>query len=168
MAFIVIGFILFIVAGLLLLRASGKQHEAGLPSGRVVYTDTGAWKRIENPLYDALLHLTGKPDYVVEHNGRQIPVEVKSGYAPAVPYEGHLYQLAAYCLLLEKTSAQRPPFGYLHYRNRTLAIDYTPQLEDSLLDLLAEMRLQERQGEADRSHEDPARCGYRSICDQRL
>lgn len=171
MFFLFLGAVLIVVALALLANAGRKQRETGLPAGRVISADTAEWQPVDKPLYDALLHMVGKPDYLVEHGGKLIPVEVKSAWAPAVPYQGHLYQLAAYCLLVEKSFNRRPPVGYLHYRNRTLSIDYTPQLEHSLLDLLVEMRQQERRGEAPRSHEDPARCarcGFRKLCDQRL
>jgi len=72
---------------------------------------------------------------------------------------------------VKRISGKRPPYGLLHYRNRTFAIDFTPELETSLLELLAEIRQQDKQGEADRSHEEPmrcARCGYRANCTQRL
>ena len=153
------------------IQAARRQRQTGLPAGKVVYSDTGLWREVEKPLFDSLLGLTGRPDYVVDENGRLTPVEVKSTWAPPVPYDSHMYQLAAYCLLVEKKTGVRPAHGLLHYRNRTLSIPYSEDLETRLLDLLAEMRLAERRGAADRSHEDPARCarcGYRSICDQRL
>jgi CRISPR-associated exonuclease Cas4 len=160
-----------VLALLLLWESSRQRRESGLPAGRVIYTDTRPWGEVEKPLYDPVTGLTGKPDYLVEEKGLWIPVEVKSSYAPAAPYQGHVYQLAAYCLLVEKVSGKRPPYGILRYRNRTYAIDYTTEMEESLRDLLDEMRLAERRGEADRSHEEPARCarcGYRSTCDQKL
>jgi len=162
----------FVLLALVLLWLSKRQRqESGLPAGRVIYSDTRAWGKVEKPFYDAMLGLTGKPDYLVEQNGVSIPVEVKSGWAPPEPYEGHIYQLAAYCLLVKQTTGKRPPYGLLHYRNRTFAIDFTPELETSLMELLVEMRRQDKQGEADRSHEEPlrcARCGYQGSCDQRL
>ena len=155
-----------------LLFISGRQrHRLGLPGGRVVYTDTRAWGPVEKPLYDPHLELTGKPDYLVEHGEFIIPIEVKSGRAPAEPYDTHIFQLAAYCRLVEQSMGKRPPYGILHYSNQTFAIDYTPELESALLDILAQMRIQERRGEADRSHDQPGRCahcGYRQHCDQRL
>ena len=166
-----LGVVLALAALLLLWQGARRRSAAGLPAGRVIYTDTRAWGKVEKPLVDALHGLTGKPDYIVEHNGGWIPVEVKSAYAPPVPYDSHLYQLAAYCLLIERTSGKRPPYGILQYRNRTYAIDYTPELEAGLKDLLVEMRQEERLEESHRSHEDPARCarcGYRGACDQRL
>jgi len=163
--------IVLLIGLVLLWQAARRQKDSGLPEGRVIYADTGAWGRVEKPLYDPVTALTGKPDYLVEHNGFSIPVEVKSAFSPPAPREGHVFQLAAYCLLVEHVTGKRPPYGILHYRNRTYAIDYTPALEADLRDLLGEMRIDERRGECDRSHDEPARCarcGFRSTCDQRL
>jgi CRISPR-associated exonuclease Cas4 len=164
------GLLLFLAIGLLWLAAR-QRRASGLPAGRVVAADMGSWRRLEKPLYDPATGLAGKPDYILEQNGAFIPVEVKSTWAPAQPYDGHLFQLAAYCLLLERNGRPRPPYGILHYRNRTFAIDYTAVLEEHLLNLLDAIHTQQRHGEADRSHEQPtrcARCGYRQACDQRL
>jgi CRISPR-associated exonuclease Cas4 len=161
-----------VVLALLLFRQSARQRrETGLPQGRVAYSDTGVWQRVEIPLYDPKYRLTGKPDYVVRQGEDYIPVEVKSAWASSAPYEGHVFQLAAYCRLVEQTYHRRPAYGILKYRNRSFEIDYTPELEAALLETLAEMQQAERRGEPDRSHEEPgrcARCGYRSICNQRL
>jgi len=151
---------------------SGKQRrEAGLPGGRVIYTDTGGWGAVERPLYYPPLKLTGKPDYLVRQNGILIPVEVKPGRAPEAPYDSHIFQLASYCLLVEKTYGKRPPYGIIHYNNRNFAVDYTPELEFTLMDMLADMRRDEIKDDVDRSHEQVtrcARCGYRNLCDQSL
>ena len=98
-------------------------------------------------------------------------MEVKSSRVVSAPYDAHIYQLAAYCLLIQRRFGKRPPYGILHYPNRTFAIDYTPQLETALLDLLSEMHARERRTDLSRSHQFPERCrgcGYRSICDQSL
>jgi CRISPR-associated exonuclease Cas4 len=163
---------LFLLSALLIFWIAGRQRRAsGLPSGRIIYTDTEGWGKVEKPLYDPISGLTGKPDYLVEENDHLIPVEVKSGRAPNLPHDSHIYQLAAYCLLVERTYGQRPPYGILRYRDRSFSIDYTAELERELEDLLDTMRMQERRGEAGRSHNEPARCarcGYRDYCDQRL
>jgi CRISPR-associated exonuclease Cas4 len=163
---------LFLLCLILLWRSGRAQKAAGLPGGRVIYTDTRAWgNKVEKPMYDASLGLTGKPDYLVEQKGRTIPVEVKSGRAPAAPYDSHIYQLAAYCLLVEKTTGNRPPYGIIHYENRDFAIDYTRELESALLDILADIRRDERRDEVDRSHESGARCskcGFRNVCEQKI
>jgi CRISPR-associated exonuclease Cas4 len=164
--------VLILVAVLLFWQAGRQRKTSGLPGGRIIYTDTRAWGAVEKPLYDPVLNLTGKPDYLVKQSdGQIIPVEVKTGRTPTVPYDSHIFQLAVYCLLVERSLGKRPAYGLLHYPGRTFSIDYTPTLESSLLDSLAEMRQQERRGEAARSHDQPARCarcGYRTTCDQRL
>jgi CRISPR-associated exonuclease Cas4 len=161
-----------LILGIVLLWQSNRQRgQAGLPGGRIIYTDTRAWGEVEKPLVDHSLGLTGKPDYLVERDGTIIPVEVKSGRTPAAPYDSHIFQVAAYCLLVEKTYGKRPPYGIIHYPNRDFAVDYTNQLESSLLDQLAEIRRDEVRSNVPRSHEDAARCrgcGFRKICDQSL
>jgi CRISPR-associated exonuclease Cas4 len=151
---------------------SGRQRRAsGLPGGRVIYTDTHAWGKVEKPFFDRDLGLTGKPDYLVEQNGRVIPIEVKTGRTPEAPYDAHIFQVAAYCYLVQKTTGKRPPYGILHYPGRDFAVDYTPQLENALLDLIADMRIDQHHLEVQRSHEDEQRCrhcGFRDGCDQRL
>ena len=164
LALLLLAFVLFFISG-------RQQRRAGLPGGRVVYADTGGWAKVEKPLFDRELGLTGKPDYLVEQGGRLIPVEVKSGRTPEAPYDSHIFQLAAYCRLVEATTGKRPPHGILHYPDRNFAVDYTPQLESALFDLLAELRRDERRAQVHRSHEDGhrcRRCGFRELCDERL
>lgn len=163
--------LLLLVAVLLFWQSDQERKQTGLPGGRVVYTDTRGWGAVDKPLYDSKLRLTGKPDYLVERGGQIIPVEVKSGRAPTAPYDSHIYQLASYCLLVERTMGRTPPYGIIHYENRDFAIDYTPELKSALLDILGEMRRDARRLDVDCSHESPARCGgcgYRKICDQSL
>ena len=96
---------------------------------------------------------------------------MKSGWTPDAPRQGHVFQLAAYCLLVERTTGKRPPYGLIAYRNRTFAVDYTPQLEQQLTGLLDEMHRQEGAAEVHRSHEEAARCaacGYRGVCNEKL
>jgi CRISPR-associated exonuclease Cas4 len=167
-----LSFALLLLALFLFWQSSRQHQEAGLPGGRVIYTDTRAWGApLEQPLYSKEMGLTGKPDYLVEQNGQIIPIEVKSGRAPESPYDSHIYQLAAYCLLVEKIYGKRPPYGIIHYPSRDFAVDYTPALESALLDLLAEMRRDENRTEVNCSHAEPSRCrrcGYRMECEQKL
>ena len=163
--------ILFLIAIILFWLSSRQRRAAGLPGGRVIYTDTRGWGKLEQPLFYASLGLTGKPDYLVQQNGQIIPVEVKSGRAPEAPYDSHIFQLASYCLLVEKTYGKRPPYGIIHYNDRDFAVDYTGELESRLLDILVEMKRDASRGDVPRSHDQAsrcARCGYRRVCDQRL
>jgi CRISPR-associated exonuclease Cas4 len=168
---LILAFIIFILALVLLWQANRSQRAIGLPAGRVIYSDTQGWGPVEQPLYDADLGLVGKPDYIVEAGGQVIPVEVKSSPVATAPYDAHIFQLAAYCLLVQRHYGKRPRYGILHYPNRTYAIDYTAKLEAQLLKLLDEMHTQERRKDLPRSHNSAARCsrcGFRAICNQRL
>lgn len=170
MEFILAG-LLAVVAIVLIWLGSRGQRASGLPAGRVIYTDPKLIGTPERPLFDPESMLTGKPDYLVEEKGAVIPVEVKSGWAPPEPYEGHIYQLLAYCLLVERTTGKRPPYGILRYRNRSFAVDFTRESELELLRLLEEMHDDGHARDLHRSHEEQPRCqrcGYRSTCDERL
>jgi CRISPR-associated exonuclease Cas4 len=166
-----IALVLLFLAVIFIWQSNRQRKAAGLPSGHVIYTDTRGWGKVEKPLFYQPLGLTGKPDYLIQQNGQIIPVEVKSSRAPEAPYDSHIYQLASYCLLVEKTYGRRPPYGIIHYINRDFAIDYTRELESSLLDLLADMKRDEHKKEVARSHEQVSRCtrcGFRKVCDQSL
>jgi CRISPR-associated exonuclease Cas4 len=165
------GLILLFIALLLLLASRLQRRRSGLPEGRVIASDTGGWKRLEQPLYAADLALTGKPDYILQQGGNLIPVEVKTGRTPAKPYDSHLFQLAAYCLLIDKTYNKRPAHGIIHYPGRDFEVPYTPALEASLLEILADMRRGENLSDLPRSHNELNRCracGYFEVCDQKL
>jgi CRISPR-associated exonuclease Cas4 len=149
-----------------------SQVEAGLPIGRVIYSDTSGWRSLEKPLFSQTHRLAGKPDYLVQQGREIIPVEVKSSTAPADgPRRSHVLQLAAYCLLVEETYRQTPKYGIVKYADRMFAIDYTDALRSALRDVMAAMRADVAQSEAHRSHDEAARCrrcGYRQACDERL
>jgi CRISPR-associated exonuclease Cas4 len=164
--------ILLLVAGVLWLLSQRTRRATGLPAGRVVYSDTGGWTAPPRPLFSAALQLTGKPDYLVQVKGGYVPVEVKSGRAPASgAHAGHIYQLAAYCALVTETYGRRPAYGLIHYADKTLAVDYTPALEAELRRLLAAMRADDGAADVARSHDSPARCracGFRDPCEEAL
>jgi CRISPR-associated exonuclease Cas4 len=163
--------LLLLIALLLFWQSANQRKSSGLPGGRIIYTDTSSWGKVEEALYDPDLGLTGKPDYLVEEAGKIIPVEVKSGRAPEAPYDSHIFQLAAYCLLVERTFEQRPPYGIIHYSGRDFAVDYTYELESALLDLLTDMQHSKKRREVPRSHSEAQRChkcGFRGACDQVL
>jgi CRISPR-associated exonuclease Cas4 len=164
--------ILLIALGLILLWQSKRQRRStGLPGGDIIYSDTKDWGKVDEPLFDRHLGLTGKPDYLIEQDNIIIPVEVKSTVITQYPYDSHIFQVAAYCYLVQRSYGVRPSHGILHYQNHTYKIPYTPELENALLDLIIEMRRNEQRGSLSRSHHSERRClrcGYRTICDQKL
>ena len=112
----------------------------GIPDGRIIYSDPGVWKKTQKPLYDAGIGLTGKPDYLIKMGSQIIPAEVKSAWAPHSPYDSHILQLAAYCVLVESTYGQRPLYGLLRYKNRTFKIKFTSDLEERVLEKIGVIR----------------------------
>jgi len=165
-------FITLLILGVALLwLARRARASTGLPQGRVVFADTGPWQRLDRPLFSRRHRLTGRPDYVVADGPSLIPVEVKSGRAPARPYKSHLLQLAAYCLLVAETSGRQPPYGLLRYADRTFEVPYTREMEEELLEVLEAMREDLATGDGPRNHNDARRCaacGYRERCGDRL
>jgi CRISPR-associated exonuclease Cas4 len=164
--------LLLLLVGLTALLLSRRTWAGtGLPTGRVVYADTGDWRPPEQPLFSRQHRLTGRPDYLVETAGEAIPVEVKSGTAPAQPYPAHVLQLAAYCLLAEDQLGHTPSHGLIKYADRVFAVDYTPALRAALLATIEAMRRDLHSDNVHRSHDEAARCrgcGYRDECDERL
>lgn len=164
--------VVLLLMGLLLLWGSGQlRRRTGLPVGRVIYTDTRAWQECPKPLYAASVNLAGKPDYLIKRWYYVIPVEVKTCRAPREPYRSHVLQLAAYCLLVEEAYDRRPPYGLIHYPDRTFSIRYTKSLEDELIDTIEWMRQDCVSKDVARSHNDTLRCqycGFAEYCDQRL
>lgn len=164
-------FALIGLAILLLWVSSRQRRDLGLPTGRIIYSDTDQWKKVEQPFYDPKTGLVGKPDYLVQHKRTIIPVEVKSKLKGQKPYQSHLIQLAAYCYLIEQNYNNRPTYGILHYPSHTFAIDYTEELESKLHQIIYELRKCENGKEPYRSHESVSRCkrcGYRDVCDQKI
>lgn len=166
----VLAFAALLGGWLALRRATRTRHKVGLPSGRVVYADTGDWRSPDKPFFSAKYGLTGRPDYLVETRAGLIPIEVKSRTAPSQPYPSHVLQLAAYCLLVEDVEGQAPRHGLIRYADAVFEVDYTPALRRELLELLDAMR-RSQHGNVPRSHQEARRCagcGYRPACDQAL
>lgn len=163
--------VLLLALGLVLLWFARRTRQAaGLPPGRILSQDTAGLRRAGEPLYDPVFDLAGRPDYIVEHGDRLIPVEVKSGRSHAGPRHAHRLQVAAYCRLIESVYARRPPYGILQYADQTFAVDYTRELEDELRRIVEALQA-DLGGPLDRSHNSPEKCracGSRDVCDQAL
>ncbi|NOZ73312.1 MAG: CRISPR-associated protein Cas4 [Chloroflexi bacterium] len=160
--------LLLLAGAWLMLRSRRTWKETGLPLGEVIYVDTGDWHRSHRSLFSMRYRLTGKPDYLVEMEGRVIPVEVKHTQLNREdPYPSHKLQLAAYCLLVEEVLGGRPPYGILKYANTTLKVPYTDTLRAELLRTLDEIHQAQGRNEVLRHHEEPGRCqrcGFRHAC----
>ncbi len=169
--YIAVAVVLLLLAALLWWASMCQRGALGLPGGQVLYSDTGVERRLEQPLMDEALGLIGRPDYLVQNADGLVPVEVKSGRTPRQPYPSHIYQLAAYCLLVARNFRQRPSYGIIRYPQRSFRVEFSTALEAQVLSLLAAMRQGLAHGELHRSHNMAARCaacGYRQVCTERI
>lgn len=169
--------ILLLALGLLIVSiisaaaARWQRNRLPFPSGKIIQIDTGRLPKPEGTLYSANYALVGRPDYLINRGGRIIPIEVKSGPAPAPPYPSHLYQLAAYALLVREHFGRTPPYGILRYRDRAIEIPITQRLLDEVTGLLNQIQADSAAERVDRSHSEAGRCracGFRGGCDQRI
>jgi CRISPR-associated exonuclease Cas4 len=172
-------FLVLVIVGALLaaffLRRQGRveQARAGVPiHARVIYSDTGAWTRLEKPLFSRRYRLTGKPDYIAQdETGATIPIEVKPNRTAPQPRHSDTMQLMAYGILVEEKFGARPAYGLLKYRDAVFQIAFTEELRAEFLAILEALRAARRANDVPRSHDDPIKCrycGYRDACAQRL
>jgi CRISPR-associated exonuclease Cas4 len=187
MIFLYAAFLLLIcVAVAAQIAARRGARETGLPAGSLVYSDTGfavgklaparlnaEGERQERALVSRKYGLTGRPDYLVRTREGIVPVEAKSTRRPAsgLPYDSHLMQLAAYCLLVEDALGSRVPYGLMRYADGEVRVEYTPELRETLLEIIEEIRDAREVDEVHRSHDEQRRCascGYREECDESL
>ena len=167
--------IILALVGAVLLRVLGRAERAatGLPiDARVVYSDTGAWRRVDKALFSQRYRLAGKPDYVVaDKTGAMIPIEVKPNRTDAQARDSDVMQLMAYGILVEETYNARPEYGLLKYREHVFQIEFTEELRGEFFAILEEMRAARLAENVHRSHDDPTRCrycGYREECEEKL
>lgn len=172
MIWLLVAALFILLVGVALWRFGFRVQQAtGLPTGEVVYTDTGAWEQVPEPLLSRRYALVGKPDYLlrvcVGQRTTLVPVEVKSRRRPPVTPDSHILQLATYCLLVEDVHKVRPAYGLLHYADATLQIPYTDELRRAVLEVADAIRAARKAPDAHRDHNDAARCrgcGYAHGC----
>jgi CRISPR-associated exonuclease Cas4 len=187
MIFLYAAFLLLLVVAIAMqLAARRRSRSTGLPAGTLVYSDTGfalgklaptrindEGERQERALVSRKHGLTGRPDYLVRTREGIIPVEAKSARRPAsgVPYDSHLMQLAAYCLLVEDQLRVSVPFGLIRYSDGEVRVEYTQGLRETLIELLDEIREAHEADDVHRTHDQRQRCascGFRDVCDESL
>ena len=151
----------------------GLFARTGLPTPDILYADVGSTFPQPAPFVSKHYRLSGRPDYLVRVRDGIAPVELKSSRSPSSgrPYDGHLFQLAAYCLLVEDVFGVSVPYGLIKYDDHTIRVEYTPSLRASLITLLDEIETAKRNGECHINHNQPSKCrscGFRSVCGESL
>lgn len=170
--------LLLVVAGVLLAVAALYSiylvlaRRASGVGGTVIYQDTVRAdddSSLQRPLESPRYGLRGQPDYLVREGGAIIPIEVKTGRTPRQPYDSHLIQLYAYCLLVEEEYGQPPPHGILRYPAQTFTLLYGDEEREWVLAVLAELRADREADDVPPNHDQPVRCRtceYLPVCGQ--
>ena len=115
--------------------------------------------------------ISGRPDYVIKLGDHLIPVEVKKGRTPQGPLFSHIVQIAAYCLLIEESTKNRPPYGIVKYPKQEHEIEYNDDMKKVLLEKVEEIKRARTQGETHRNHNRPGKCrscSRRAVCPEKL
>ncbi|MBN1280990.1 MAG: CRISPR-associated protein Cas4 [Candidatus Thermoplasmatota archaeon] len=171
---LIFGLLLVVCAGVLCAYAvrirssvSREKQRSGIPEGTVVYTDLNV---PATPLFSKRFRLSGKPDYILQRDGQFLPVEVKTG-GQSQPQQGHILQLAAYCLLIEEAFGVFVPEGILVYNTKPYTIHFNPKLRFELESVIKTMRHLLRSGVVERNHNQPGRCqrcSMRQYCTSKI
>lgn len=163
---------LAVAAVWLMLSNRELRRSIDLPDGDVFYRDRYDEQYGDgNTLYDAEFGLVGRPDYIFNDNGSLVPVEIKSSKAPNTPYPSHIFQVAAYCWLVETVYQVRPTHGIIQYSDQSFDVPYDETLKSDLIDVVNAMREDLYSENVPRSHNIPAKCrpcGVRDYCVDRL
>jgi CRISPR-associated exonuclease Cas4 len=134
----IVGIILLFIIVILFGVVYMKRKSFGTLSGVSVYNDTSTLPG--EVLYSEALSLKGKPDYIIKKGNEYIPVEVKTGRTPTIPYRNHVAQLFAYCALIEEKYSVRPKYGVVRYPEKEFEVVYTVEGENGLKKVIQEMK----------------------------
>ncbi|MDH3365780.1 MAG: CRISPR-associated protein Cas4 [Thermoplasmata archaeon] len=135
--------------------------------GKIEYIDIDHSKVFKSDTH----MISGRPDYVIKLGDHLIPVEVKKGRTPQGPLFSHIIQIAAYCLLIEETTGNPPPYGIVRYPEQEHEIEYNEDMKRVLLEKAKEIRRALSGGDVHRNHKRPGKCrscSRRSVCPERL
>lgn len=139
-----------------------------IQEGRITYSDLSI---PANPFYSKKYKISGKPDYIVKQNKSLIPVELKTGNH-IKPQKNHIFQIAAYCHLIEQKYGGFVPYGILVYNNtHQYKIPFDPRIRFELESTIKEMRYRLKTGKIIRNHNDIKRCkacSMRIYCDLKI
>jgi len=112
-----------------------KTH--GIQDGRIAYSDLNVPGK---SFFSKRYRISGKPDYIVKRENRYIPVELKSGNYDS-PQKNHVFQLAAYCQLVEENYGVFVPYGILVYSDGSkFNIPFDPRVRFELEKTVNDMR----------------------------
>ena len=140
-----------------------------IQAGKITYSDLNTPAK---PLFSKRYRISGKPDYIVKRDGHYFPVEIKTGNHHE-PKKNHIFQLAAYCQILEENYGGFIPYGILVYSDTSqqFKIPFNPKIRFELESTVNKMRKSLKTGKIKRNHNDSKRCkscSMRTYCDEKI
>lgn len=130
-----------------------KTHK--IQDGEITYTDLDMPAK---PFFSKKYKISGKPDYIVKKDNRYLPVELKTG-GHNKPQKNHIFQLAAYCQLIEDNYGKFVPHGVLVYSDSVqFNIPFNPKLRFELQNTINEMRRVIKTGKVNINHKESFKC----------
>lgn len=144
-----------------------KTHK--IQEGKIIYSDLN---KVEKPLFSKKYRITGKPDYIVNKNNHLIPVEIKTGNHYDLQ-NNHMFQLAAYCQILEENYGGLVSNGILVYTDtsKQYEIPFNPKLRFELESTIKSMRSILKTNKVSMNHNNINRCrscSMRVHCNQKI
>lgn len=156
--------------------AATKAEETGV-SGSILYSDADHLQVTENLTceLDDGVRLAGKPDYILKLDGKLVPLEYKSGRAPARLFPSHENQIGAYFLLIESRygTSSAPPYGTVRFSDgKEFQVVNSAALRGRVLAHAREMaEILDGTRAAGRDHHSAAKCAaceFFPVCDERI
>ena len=144
------------------------KEDYKIQKGAIEYSDLNV---PAEPFFSKKYRIAGKPDYVIHDKDRYIPVELKTG-GYKIPQKNHIFQLAAYCHLIEENYNVFVPYGILVLNNQDeYKLPFNPKVRFELENTIKKMRYLLNSKTITRNHEDPYRCencSMRKYCDIKI
>lgn len=133
-----------------------------IQDGKMVYSDLAVPGK---SFFSKRYRISGKPDYIVRRKNSYIPVEIKSG-SHSSPLRNHVFQLAAYCQLVEENYGVFVPYGILVYSDGDcFNIPFDPHVRFELEKIVNEMRMTIKKGRINLLDRDSSKCRNCSMKD---
>jgi len=140
-----------------------------IQDGNIIYSDLNIPAKT---LFSKRYRISGKPDYIIKKDGYHIPIELKTGQHHE-PKKNHVFQLAAYCQILEENYGCFVPFGILVYKDtcKQYKIPFDPKTRFELETAIKKMRHILKTKKNARNHNDLYKCkscSMRRYCDKKI
>ena len=166
---IILSLTFFLISKSLKKKSKKIKNENQILDGEVIYSDLN---KSEKPLISNKYKIIGKPDYIIKNRESYIPVEIKTGRHDTLK-KNHIFQIAAYCQILEDYYNCFIPTGIIFYKDtsKKYIVSYDPKLRFELISIINEIRQVQNIKKIKRNHNDIKKCincSFRKYCNEKI